>query len=152
MSDTAASSTRTIVVGVDGSDGSKSALRWAIAEARLHGAKVVAVAAWEFPYIYAGPGDMVPLLPWKDQAPEMVDMLSSEIADAVGDSGVEVEARVEEGPASRVLLDASKDAELLVVGSRGRGGFSGLLLGSVSMQCAHHAACPVVIIPHPRGH
>jgi nucleotide-binding universal stress UspA family protein len=137
-----------IVVGVDGSDGSKLALRWAVQEARWRGAKVVAVGAWEYPYIYAGPADMVPLTPWKEQGPEVLQMLNAEIAAVLAEeSPVEVEARVEEGPAARVLLDAAEGAALLVVGSRGRGGFRGLLLGSVSMQCAHHASCPVVIIP-----
>ena len=61
-----------------------------------------------------------------------------------------VERRVVEGAAASVLVDESRDAELLVVGSRGHGGFAGLLLGSVSQQCAHHATCPVVIIPRER--
>jgi nucleotide-binding universal stress UspA family protein len=65
--------------------------------------------------------------------------------------GVEVEQVTVEGAAPRVLLEQAEDAELLVVGSRGLGGFRGLLLGSVSQQCAHHAQCPVVVVPTPHG-
>jgi len=61
--------------------------------------------------------------------------------------GIHIERVVEHGQASHVLIEAAKDAALLVVGSRGHGGFAGLLLGSVSQQCAHHALCPVVIVP-----
>ena len=64
--------------------------------------------------------------------------------------GIEIERRVVEGGAARVLVDAAADGDLLVVGSRGHGGFAGLLLGSVSQQCAHHAHCPVVIVQAPR--
>jgi nucleotide-binding universal stress UspA family protein len=65
---------------------------------------------------------------------------------------VEIERRVVEGRAAAVLIDESRGADLLVVGSRGHGGFAGLLLGSVSQQCAPHALCPLVIVPYERGH
>ena len=65
------------------------------------------------------------------------------------DPDLEVVEAVFQGPAGSVLLDAAADADLLVVGSRGHGGFAGLLLGSVSLQCVTHAACPVVVVPHP---
>ena len=65
--------------------------------------------------------------------------------------GVEIERRVVEGAPGAVLVEESRGADLLVVGSRGHGGFAGLLLGSVSQQCAHHAECPVVIVRAPSG-
>ena len=65
--------------------------------------------------------------------------------------GVDIERRVVVGAPGAVLVAESREADLLVVGSRGHGGFAGLLLGSVSQQCAHHAACPVVIVPHTRA-
>ena len=75
--------------------------------------------------------------------------LAETVADVVGtqDKPVEVRPTVAEGPAAQVLLAAAAGAELLVVGSRGHGGFAGMLLGSVSQHCAHHAPCPVVVIP-----
>ena len=139
-----------IVVGIDGSNESKRALHWALNEARLREAKVVAVHSWTYQFT-SGPG----YLPGAD--PEVRASIEREaekvIDDAlaeVGTVGVEVERRAPEGAPSAVLVEASEGADLLVVGSRGRGGFSGLLLGSVSQQCAHHAPCPVVIVPPAR--
>ena len=78
-------------------------------------------------------------------------LLEATVAEVVSGAGeVEVIRRVVEGAAGAVRVEESRDAELLMVGSRERGGFAGLLLGSVSQQCAHHAACPVVVIPHQR--
>ena len=142
----------TIVVGVDGSDGARDALRFALEEARVRGATVRAVAAWHVPVspygqVY-GPPDQ-----------EVVERLGPEARQAVeralesaGDlaAGVDVEIVVREGAAAPVLLEESDEADLLVVGSRGLGGFRGLLLGSVGQQCAHHASSPVVIVPHRR--
>jgi nucleotide-binding universal stress UspA family protein len=143
----------TIVVGVDGSDGAREALRFALAEARLRGADVRAVAAWHVPVAAYGDTFVPP-----DQA--FVDRLESdarraaeralEAADGLAD-GVDVETVVREGAPARILLDEAGDADLLVVGSRGLGGFRSLLLGSVSQQCAHHAPCPLVIVPHRRA-
>ena len=76
------------------------------------------------------------------------ELLERELA-AVDTSGIEVERLVEARNAADALIDAARDADLLVVGTRGHGGFKGLLLGSVSQQAAHHASCPVVIIPPP---
>ena len=135
-----------IVVGVDGSTSSRDAIRWAVDEARLRKTKVEAVYAWQSPlvvgfqYIPAGLLD-----------PEALDGHAQEIVDAavaeVGETrDVEIESRAIEGVPARVLLTESRDADMLVLGSRGRGGFSELLLGSVGQQCVHHAACPVVIV------
>ena len=133
-----------IVVGVDGSDQSKAALRWAVEEARLRGASVRAVYAWSAPYVPV-PGAVLTehnLEELRLQGERMLEAMNEE----VDSKGVEVERTSVEGGPARVLVEAAKDADLLVVGSRGRGGFAGLLLGSVSQQCAHHASCPVVIV------
>lgn len=143
-----------IVVGIDDSDVAKAALGFAFEEAQLRDATLRAVHAWQFSYpgaaavegAYAIPG--LDLESLRDAAAASLDAI---VAEVIADSGeVEVVRRVVEGPAGAVLIDESRDADLLVVGSRGRGGFAGLLLGSVSQQCTHHASCPVVVIPHQR--
>ncbi|HEU5404726.1 MAG TPA: universal stress protein [Gaiellaceae bacterium] len=141
---------KTVVVGVDHSEGAKEALRFALEEAKLRGASVRAVHAWTF--VPPGAGFMEAEHTWAD-----VDVselhgaaeaaLESTIAEvSAADTGVTIERRVVEGSPAGVLVDEARDADLLVVGSRGHGGFTGLLLGSVSQQVAHHAACPVVIV------
>ena len=154
--------TQVIVVGVDGSAGSAAALRWGLAEARLRGAPLNVVHAYQLPQLsmgdvaVAGPGGVG----MAAVAPEDVEGLraASEAAgqriieqtleNANGDAtGVAIERTVIEGAAAPVLIDAGRGAALLVLGSRGRGGFMGLLLGSVSQQCAQHPPCPVVILP-----
>ena len=142
----------TIVVGVDGSDGARDALRFALEEARLRGVAVRAVAAWHVPVAAYGGTFVSPDPALVDRlAPEARRAVERALADA-GDvaAGVNVDTVVREGAPAQVLLEEADDAELLVVGSRGLGGFRGLLLGSVSQQCAHHAPCPVVIVPHRR--
>jgi nucleotide-binding universal stress UspA family protein len=124
-----------IVVGVDGSVPSKAALRWAVEEARLRGARVRAVHAW---WIY-------PMFEPGADPTEAVRAFVTEALD--GQTDVEVTPVAVQGEqASVALVDAAEDADLLVVGARGAGGFVGLLLGSVSQQCTHHAPCPVVIV------
>ncbi|MGZ4517327.1 MAG: universal stress protein [Mycobacteriaceae bacterium] len=134
-----------IVVGVDGSDGSKAALRWAVGQAELSGAKVEAVAAWEYPATYGwapmySDDETLPELTKKQVSETVRDTLGAEAADLVG-------VTVTEGQSAHVLLTSAAGADLLVVGRRGRGGFAGLLLGSVSQHCVHHASCPVVVVP-----
>lgn len=137
-----------IVVGIDGSDAAKEALRWALDEARLREAEILAVHAWEPPPTVPEPGpapgfDLVSVLP---QVQEAGERLVTTVVEAVaGDAEVPVEPVAIEGPPARVLAEAARDAEMLVVGSRGRGGFASLLLGSVSQQLAHHASCPLLI-------
>ncbi|ETT26189.1 MULTISPECIES: universal stress protein [Rhodococcus] len=131
-----------VVVGVDGSEPSKGALRWARFVARSAGFEVDAVAAWEIPWAAAEgwPSD------W-DPERETSGMLHETVTGVLGsEPGVSVQELVRRGGAARVLLDESRDAQFLVVGSRGHGGFSGLLLGSVSAACAEHAHCPVLVI------
>jgi nucleotide-binding universal stress UspA family protein len=137
-----------IVVGIDGSDASKAALRWAVEDARARGAEVVALHAYE---VVVAVTDAVPTAPvdlfaltaeTQDDAQQFVTNVVGEV---VG-SSVSVDVApiaVEDSPA-KALLDAARDADLLVVGSHGHG-LSSLFLGSVSLECAQHAACPVVI-------
>ncbi|MGH3137345.1 MAG: universal stress protein [Gaiellaceae bacterium] len=141
-----------IVVGVDGSDESKEALRWALEEARLRESDVRAIYAWRDPYVLA-PGFGLPEDFEFDALRERaVETLDAVIAQVVGPtSDVHVDGVVAEGPAGSVLVQAAGDAEMLVVGSRGHGGFVGLLLGSVSQQCVTHAPCPVLVVRGQRS-
>jgi nucleotide-binding universal stress UspA family protein len=136
-----------IVAGVDGSPSSVCALRWAIRQAGLTGAAVDAVIAWHYPASAGGygwaPAGMDEDLNFKENAEKTI---ADAISSAVGPgSPAGVRARAIEGNPAQVLLDASDDADLLVVGSRGHGGFTEALLGSVSQHCVHHAHCPVVV-------
>lgn len=148
MTKTTDSSIRRIVVGVDGSPSSVAALRWAISEAELTGDTVEAVIAWQYSVASGGYG-------WAPMTVETgIDLraiaekaLTEAVDKAAGpDCQVTIERRVVEGYAPTVLVDASADADLLVVGSRGHGTFTDALIGSVSQNCAHHAKCPVVIV------
>jgi nucleotide-binding universal stress UspA family protein len=136
-----------VVVGVDGSDPSLRALRWAARQAAVTGSNLEVVTAWTFPE-HAAPLGVVPKVPWPDellaQAQETLDRLLDEVLpDRDKDR---VHATVRRGSAAPVLLEAARDADLLVVGSRGRGEFTELVLGSVSDSCARHAGCPVVVV------
>jgi nucleotide-binding universal stress UspA family protein len=139
-----------IVVGVDHSDGAKAALAFAHKEASLRNATLRAVHAWQIGNIgYTGFEGAVPALggdisELRAAAAAALDATVREALPSPGD--VKIEQRVVEGTAGAALVDESRQADLLVVGSRGHGGFAQLLLGSVSQQCAHHAACPVVIV------
>ena len=143
-----------VVVGVDQSEGAKAALVFAHEEAQLRGAALVAVHAWQFGYVgYSGFEGAVPTLggdidKLREAAGATLEAMIREALPEPGD--VTIERRVVEGAAGAVLVEESHNADLLVVGSRGHGGFAQLLLGSVSQQCAHHAACPVVIV-RPKG-
>ncbi|MGZ8566849.1 MAG: universal stress protein [Actinomycetota bacterium] len=141
-----------LVVGVDGSKTASSAVRWAANEAALRGAKLDLVSAWEVssPSVGFGLGlaeisdEMLKGL--EQNAEEIVATAAGVARDASPD--IEIETRTVEGQPAEVLVEAARDADLLVVGSRGMGGFRELLLGSVGQQCAHHATCPVVIVRH----
>jgi nucleotide-binding universal stress UspA family protein len=139
-----------IVVGVDHSAGAKEALRFALQEAQLRQATLRAVHAWQFGYIGgtgiegALPAVGAELHEFQDAAAAALD---ATVREAIPDTGdVDVERHVVEGAPAPVLVEESRGADLLVVGSRGHGGFAQLLLGSVSQQCAHHAECPVVVV------
>jgi nucleotide-binding universal stress UspA family protein len=137
-----------VVVGIDGSAGATAAMRWAVAEARLRKSRLLIVHAWRPIYTdvlllgplggYSGAG--------ASEMHEAAGALLEKATAGLDIEGVEIERRAVEGGAPEVLVAAAAEGDLLVVGSRGHGGFAGLLLGSVSQQCAHHAHCPVVIV------
>jgi nucleotide-binding universal stress UspA family protein len=132
----------TIVVGVDQSTQARAALRFALEEAQLRGARLIAVHAIDPFGTY--PSLAVDVSAVHGAAAQLLEDATSDV-NGEGD-GVEIERRIIEGAPGAVLVEESREADLLVVGSRGHGGFVGLLLGSVSQQCAHHARCPVVIV------
>jgi nucleotide-binding universal stress UspA family protein len=128
-----------IVVGVDGSGPSEEALRWAVGQARLTGQPVEAVTSWRVPVNY-GVGPLTDL-DWEGDAAAALRDTVAKVAGADG-----VAQRVLQGHPAQVLLDAAAGAALLVVGNRGRGGFKGMLLGSVSQHVLANASCPVVVV------
>ncbi|GAA0529203.1 universal stress protein [Saccharopolyspora subtropica] len=134
-----------IVVGVDGSESSRNALRWALQQAALTGAVVHAVCAWEFPAFYSWEGGPLPPDDFEESARRSLDDAVDEVERETGPPAP-IERHLTHGHAAQALLDAAADADLLVVGSRGHGSFYGALLGSVSQRCAVHAQCPVVIV------
>jgi nucleotide-binding universal stress UspA family protein len=142
-----------IVVGLDGSDPSKQALRWAVRQAERTGGTVEALNAWDFPHFHGSLGWLPP--PSSDEAAlrtRALEELEEAVQETVGPQPpVPIRSEVRYGTAAGVLIDASRGADLLVVGARGLGGFSGLLLGSVSQHCVQHAACPVVVVRHTEG-
>jgi len=137
-----------IVVGVDGSPSSEQALRWGASLAAMMGARLEAVTAWDFPASYgfgSVPQD------W-DPAGDMRKVLDETVRAVFGDHPpAGLQRQVREGGAAQVLIEASQDAIMLVVGSRGHGGFAGMLLGSVSANVAEHASCPVLVIHGDQG-
>jgi nucleotide-binding universal stress UspA family protein len=141
-----------IVVGVDGSPGSKTALAWAMDQARLIGAVVEAVTAWQDPAIYGTAYGWTSVAFEGDTyATTMAKVLDDTVAEVVADevgAPVTVLSRVVQGHPVEALLKAAGDARLLVVGSRGHSTFAGIMLGSVSQHCVQRAPCPVVVVPH----
>jgi nucleotide-binding universal stress UspA family protein len=136
-----------VVVGIDGSATSRRALRWARDEAAAREATLGVVHAWHIPAAAVSPYGWVAVesAPFSEAAQEL---LTTAVREEVGERAVApVAPEVVEGPAAPVLLDAAVDADLVVVGSRGHGGFTGMLLGSVAQQVARHAPCPVVVVP-----
>jgi nucleotide-binding universal stress UspA family protein len=147
MSDPVTISGPVIVVGVDGSDSSRDALRWAVGQAKLTGATLRAITTWHVPMINFGAG--MPSSIEADVSRDCKDALDQAVADVVGnDSSTKVAAEVVEGHPADVLVRVAKGAELLVVGSRGHGAFKGMFLGSVSSHCVSHSPCPVVVVRH----
>ena len=142
----------TIVVGVDGSDGSTAALEFAAEEAALRKAPLRIVAAWDVPAAVYGSG----FTPAVDAGTlEALGGRMQELAEEAAEKAkklqpsIEVEAAAVAGQPADVLLESAAGAGLIVVGRRGLGGFKTLLLGSVSQQVVHHATCPVVVVNEP---
>ena len=139
-----------IIVGIDGSDHSRRALKWAVREAAVRQAPLTvftvqqaAVGYWGSPVLYPGDEDLAEQ--GRKVAQEETDGVLEKIGPGPRPSSVTVRAAT--GLPAEALLEAAADADLLVVGSRGAGGFKSLLMGSVSTQVTHHAPCPVVVIP-----
>jgi nucleotide-binding universal stress UspA family protein len=131
-----------IAVGVDGSDNALTALHWAFDLARTCHAEVTIVHTWQ-PIVTGGPFTPVVLDPWDDGVDQKID----EAIESVDTTGLHITRITTGGSAVTAILEAAQGADLVVVGSRGLGGFASLLLGSVSQQVAHHAPCPVVVVP-----
>ncbi len=132
-----------VVVGIDGSAASLDALAWAAHQADLTGAALELVAAWEWPTSF---GWAVPVPADYDPEAEVRSVLDNAVASArASHSALRVDARIVHGHPAPVLVEASKGADLLVVGSRGHGEFVGMLIGSVSEYCTTNAHCPVLV-------
>jgi nucleotide-binding universal stress UspA family protein len=144
---------RHIVVGIDGSPGSRTALAWAMTQARLTGATVEAIVAWQESVLPLGSGYVVSEtgyldgLSVADVAQKVADDTVAAVAAELGGPAEDVRTRTVMGHPAQVLAEAAVGAQLLVVGSRGHGTFAGMLLGSVSQHCVQHAPCPVVVVP-----
>jgi nucleotide-binding universal stress UspA family protein len=141
---------KTIVVGVDGSEGSKVALKWALDQAmHQRDARVVALSAWLPALPTSSPWYAAYDLPTElqNETQAAVHTMLAEVGGAP--PGVDVEVGVVRGSTVGALMDAGRVADVLVVGSRGLGGFKGLLLGSVSQQVVTHAPCPTIVVPAP---
>jgi len=138
-----------IVVGVDGSESSRAALRWAYDEAASHGASLTVVTAWHPPPLpQISPYGSLPPGGYFDQPKHNALALLDGLTAGLGDKRPRVDVRtvVEEGNPVQVLIEQSAGADLVVVGSRGHGGFAGMLLGSVSHHLVAHSNCPVVVV------
>jgi nucleotide-binding universal stress UspA family protein len=135
-----------IVVGVDGSENSQRALEWAIAEARMRGDSLCVLHAWH--QVYASGYPLTPVAYDPEIYEKAANELMATMLDAVDTTGLTVETKIVQSGAATALLAAGHEADLLVVGARGMGGFLGLVLGSVATQVSSHAPCPVVVVPH----
>lgn len=139
---------RQIVVGYDGSECAKHALSWAIDETKLRGAKLLVVTTWHVSGMAHGAPGFVPIVstPIDESIRKAAEGIANEAAEEARAAGIETDVVVRNAHPADVLVETAEDADLLVVGSRGHGGFAALLLGSVGQQCAHHSRCPVAIV------
>ncbi len=137
-----------VVVGTDGSDASFEAVKWAAREAIAHNAQLEVIHTWTVPAI-SDPMAMMPIQLPVEEFIKQAEAVSDHASRVARDAGAsDVKGVVARGSAAEHLITASKSALMVVVGTRGHGGFVGLLLGSVAQQVATHAACPVVVVPH----
>lgn len=139
-----------IVVGIDGSEGSLRALEWAVAHARTTGSVLEIVCCWVFPATVSPYGLPPSPTDYEDVTSKIMQDAVAMVSGAAPE--VRVEPHIENKAPALALVAASKGADLLVMGSRGLGGFTSLLLGSVSQYCTHHAHCPVLVVPSPPTH
>ncbi len=142
-----------VVVGVDGSANAMVAARWAAHEASLRAVPLIIVHAWTMPTMaWSTPiGLTIDPAALRAGAVEVAEQAASEVRRTTGEALASVEARAVEAPTIPTLIDVAADASLLVVGSRGRGGFAGLLLGSVAVSCADHASVPLAVVRQAAG-
>ncbi|MEU5872157.1 universal stress protein [Glycomyces sp. NPDC047369] len=133
-----------IVVGVDGSDASRKALEWTLEYAAAMGLSVTAVHAWQIPFNYGTAAMVLPAQEFAEEARRSLEKTVEEVAGAWPQ--VHVERLVKEGHPAKALLEVADEAPMLVVGSRGHGGFVGAVIGSVSQYCVTHARCPVLVV------
>ncbi|MDM4719112.1 universal stress protein [Micromonospora sp. WMMA1363] len=140
-----------VVVGVDGSEVSRLAVEFAVAEASLRDAELMALHTYRYP-VSGGPGDMLPLVYDEEQLRHEERRVLAESLAGIAERWPDVPLRREtiRGRPARLLTEASRRAQLMVVGGQGRGEFTGLLLGSVSQSVLHHADCPVAVVRAPR--
>ena len=147
----------TVVVGIDGTEASREALRWAAEEAKLRGAALRVVHTWDHPYAVPGPYPQTsgPRVDEEDTERRLAEeLLDRELAAAgVEATGVRIEPELVEAPPAKTLIDAAQHADLLVIGSDRRGRLAHEPLGRIGRECVQHSPCPVVIVrPTPSGH
>ena len=136
-----------VVVGIDGSEQSKQALRWAARIGSVAHARLEVVGTWHFPTTCASAYGWAAISPEWDPAQDMEKVVIAAVDEVFGPRRpTELQVTIREGGAARILLEESEGALMLVVGSRGHGGFAGMLLGSVSSSVAEHATCPVLVV------
>jgi len=145
-----------VVVGIDGTEASRQALRWAAEEAKLRDAALRVVHTWDRPYVVSGPYPQTsgPRVDEEDTERGLAEeLLDRELAaTGVEATGVRIEPELVEGPPAKTLIDAAQHADLLVIGSDRRGRLAHEPLGRVGRECVQHAPCPVVIVrPTPSG-
>ena len=134
-----------IVVGIDGSEASSDALRYAHGEAVSSGAELVAVTVWEVPVMAAA------YITTEEVDGAMDPWMEGFIAEVLGEDGAAVKRAPASGSAAAALLEEAEDADTLIVGTRGHGGLAGVIMGSVSHQLANHTPCPLTVVPASNG-
>jgi nucleotide-binding universal stress UspA family protein len=138
-----------IVVGIDGSEASRKALRWAVHEAKVREAALLVVHTWPAPHVALGPNPRMGPLPDVHEAERRIadDLVERELeATGARAARIEIDREVVEGSPARTLLDAAEGADLLVLGSSRHGALAGVVLGAVGQQCIRYAPCPIVIV------
>lgn len=136
-----------VIVGVDGSPSANTATAWAAQEAELRGASLELIHTWNYPNLGYG-GYVAVLEDFEKDASAILDEIAQKVRDH--HPSLTIISSLIQGPTAQSIIERAKEADMVVVGSRGKGGFTGLLLGSVGQQLVHHCPAPVVIIHHDR--